>query len=57
MWSIGTLKHWLFIKTCSPEYVSLFGDIETIDTIGSLDELMNTKPVASFIEKYEEVEM
>ena len=37
LWSIGTLKHWLFIKTCLPEYVSLFADIETIDTIGSLN--------------------
>ena len=55
------VKHWniesMFIKTCLPEYVSLFADIETIDTIGSLDKLMNTKTVASFLEKYEEVKM
>ena len=55
------VTHWnieaLFIKTCLPEYVSLFANIETIDTIGSLDKLMNTKTVASFLEKYEEVKM
>ena len=34
----------LIIKTYLPEYVSLFAAIETIDTIGSFDELINTKP-------------
>ena len=50
------VKHWnteaLFIETNFPEYVSLFTGIETIDTIGSLDELMNTKTGASFLEKF-----
>ena len=50
------VKHWnteaLFIETNFPEYVSLFAGIETIDTIGSLDELINTKTGASFLEKF-----
>ena len=54
-------KHWnveaLFIKTYLPEYVSLFAEIETIDTIGSLDEFITTKTVAFFLEKYHEVKM
>ena len=45
------------MKTYFPEYVSLFVEIEIIDTIGSLDELINTKTVASFGEKYHEIKM
>ena len=50
LWSIGTLKHWSFIKTHLPEYVSWFAKIAT-DTIGSLVEIINTKTVASFLDK------
>ena len=52
LWNIGTLRHWLFIKTYFPEYVSLFAEIETID---NLDELITTKTVAFFLEKYSKV--
>ena len=44
----------LFSKIYFPEYVSLFAEIETID---SLDELITTKTVASFLEKYYKVKM
>ena len=36
------------MKTYFPEYVSLFVEIEIIDTNVSLDERINTKTVASF---------
>ena len=45
------------MKTYFPEYVSLFVEIEIIDTNVSLDERINTKTVASFWEKYHEVKM
>ena len=51
------MKYWLFIKTYLPEYIRLLADMEKMNTIGSLEELINAKIVFSFLDKYHVVKM